>query len=301
MPSPLHSVLDPTAAGALCKLALLLVTGVSVHVSLSPPNPPPPPKHLVAQRTLFERCVRWVTFCSKMMVWVEIVLDMLATTVLCFPSFPLASLISSILLPAYISPSHAHSLLTPSPLLALGALSTFLGSILRVACFRALGPFFTFELAIAPTHALVTTGPYARVRHPSYAGIYLTLIGGTAVGLARGAWLRECALGLGAGVGSCAAALLAQAGTLSNPSGQLAASIPPGIVTGCRSALTVGMLPRMALAWLVLGFWSAKVVYALRSTHRRLAAEDVALHRAFGQEWEDYAERVPWKLVPGIF
>ncbi|EPS97120.1 hypothetical protein FOMPIDRAFT_28089, partial [Fomitopsis schrenkii] len=96
-------------------------------------------------------------------------------------------------------------LLVASPLIILGALATLFGAILRVACFRALGPLFTFELAITPSHSLVTTGPYAWVRHPSYTGIYLTLLGASAVGLAPGAWLRECALRLGAGLGAGAA------------------------------------------------------------------------------------------------
>ena len=58
---------DPSSVQALVKILALLVTGFSVHVSLSPPNPPAPPKLRLAasRKTLFERCVRWVTFCSK--------------------------------------------------------------------------------------------------------------------------------------------------------------------------------------------------------------------------------------------
>lgn len=47
-------------------------------------------------------------------------------------------------------------------------------------CFRSLGPLFTFEIAIRPKHKLVTCGPYAWVRHPSYAG-GLTAFTGTSV------------------------------------------------------------------------------------------------------------------------
>lgn len=47
------------------KLTALLATGYAVHRSLSPPNPPPAPKTCIDNRTLFERAIRHVTFCSK--------------------------------------------------------------------------------------------------------------------------------------------------------------------------------------------------------------------------------------------
>ena len=45
---------------------------------------------------------------------------------------------------------------------------------------------FTFELAILKDHALVPTGPYAWVRHPSYAGALLSAIGVTTAQLCPG-------------------------------------------------------------------------------------------------------------------
>lgn len=51
--------------GPLLKIAALVATGTSVHLSLSPPNPPAPPKQLLASKTIFERFVRYVTFLSK--------------------------------------------------------------------------------------------------------------------------------------------------------------------------------------------------------------------------------------------
>ncbi|KAI0726811.1 hypothetical protein C8Q72DRAFT_782944 [Fomitopsis betulina] len=271
---------DPSTAQALVKITALLVTGLSVHVSLSPPNPPAPPKLRLAaaRKTLFERCVRWVTFCSKMMVWTGTVLDILATTSLAFPFIPGAHRMSSILCPSHTASPYAGlpPILVASPVLILGALATLFGALIRVACFRALGPLFTFELSITPSHSLVTTGPYAWVRHPSYTGIYLTLLGASAVGLAPGAWLRECALRLGA----CAASVAASANTT------LAGA--PSWSGG-------------ALAWLVLAFWVSKVAYALRSTNRRLHTEDTELRKAFGVVWDEYAEQTRWRLLPGVF
>lgn len=188
------------------------------------------------------------------MVWCNITLDALSTALLAFPSLqhilPLTPILCPIASPSLIS--------APHPILMLGALSTIAGAAIRLTCFRALGKLFTFELTIAPTHTLVTTGPYSAVRHPSYTGVYMTLLGASAVALAPGSWLMECWL-LRAGWGAS------------------------------------------LLAWLLVTFWSVKVWYALSSTNQRLEREDKELRRVFGEEWDKYAARVPWKLVPWVW
>lgn len=52
-----------------------------------------------------------------------------------------------------------------------------LGGALRIVCFRALGRFFTFDLAVQHGQRVIQTGPYAHVRHPSYTAMYLQVIG----------------------------------------------------------------------------------------------------------------------------
>lgn len=283
---------DPASAAALLKIGLLLVTGISVHLSLSPPNPPAPSKHIIDRRTLFERCVRWVTFCSKMMVWVETLLDALAVAVSAFPNLPLAPRLARLL-----CPSASPALTVPSSLLIAGTLAVLCGSVIRLVCFRTLGPLFTFELTISPAHSLVTHGPYAIVRHPSYTGIYLTLLGSSAVALAPGSWLHECWLQLGScGVSAAWNVALAVPVTHANETAGALLDVHQQLPT-CRRTFGVGTF----LAWLVLGFWAVKVAYALRSTNRRLATEDRELRRAFGPAWEAYAERVPWRLIPGVW
>ena len=51
------------------------------------------------------------------------------------------------------------------------------GAALRVACYRTLGRHFTFELALRKDHKLVTSGPYAVVRHPAYTGALMYVAG----------------------------------------------------------------------------------------------------------------------------
>ncbi|KAF9074225.1 hypothetical protein BDP27DRAFT_1288204 [Rhodocollybia butyracea] len=65
------------------------------------------------------------------------------------------------------------------------------GTMLRIQCYRTLGHLFTFELRIQKDHQLVTRGPYAYVRHPSYTGLILTILG-TFFSHASGSWIVRC-------------------------------------------------------------------------------------------------------------
>jgi protein-S-isoprenylcysteine O-methyltransferase len=40
-----------------------------------------------------------------------------------------------------------------------------------------LGRFFTVDVAIAPDHRLIDSGPYRAIRHPAYAGALLAFVG----------------------------------------------------------------------------------------------------------------------------
>lgn len=75
-----------------------------------------------------------------------------------------------------------------------------IGLAIRAAAMMRLGPRFDPSVAIVPGHQLETTGLYARVRHPGYAGAWLSALGatlafGSALGLVPAA-LMAVALGL---------------------------------------------------------------------------------------------------------
>jgi protein-S-isoprenylcysteine O-methyltransferase Ste14 len=48
---------------------------------------------------------------------------------------------------------------------------------LRAWSIAALGQLFQYRIKVQPGHRVVTGGPYRYVRHPSYSGILLVLIG----------------------------------------------------------------------------------------------------------------------------
>ncbi len=70
-----------------------------------------------------------------------------------------------------------------------------LGSLLRRACWRALGEFFTGDVRARADQPVIQTGPYRWVRHPSYTAAMLIFIG---IGLALGNWLSLALLTTGA-------------------------------------------------------------------------------------------------------
>jgi protein-S-isoprenylcysteine O-methyltransferase len=74
---------------------------------------------------------------------------------------------------------HECELPWPMPVLEFGCCLLVLGLALRWYSIIHLGRFFTTDVAIAKDHYLIDTGPYRFVRHPSYTGNLLAVLGFT--------------------------------------------------------------------------------------------------------------------------
>jgi protein-S-isoprenylcysteine O-methyltransferase len=59
----------------------------------------------------------------------------------------------------------------------LGVALFVLGTALRWWSILLLGRFFTVDVAIAPDHRLIESGPYRYLRHPSYTGALIAFVG----------------------------------------------------------------------------------------------------------------------------
>jgi len=68
----------------------------------------------------------------------------------------------------------------------LGLLLIYAGMALRFYAIAVLGAFFTTTVAIAPEQPVIEAGPYRIIRHPSYTGFLITLLG---LGLSLTNWL----------------------------------------------------------------------------------------------------------------
>lgn len=168
-------------------------------------------------------------------------------------SFPLLASLAPLFTPS------STSIGTPlpiylSPIGLVGFLLIAAGGTFRLWAMRTLGKFFVMEVSLQKDHRLATRGPYALVRHPSYAGYALIVAGDAVFLLGDGSYLA--ALGL------------------------------------WQSRLWAG------LAYAVAG---RSLFVAAVMMPSRAGREDRVLREEFGREWEVWAERTPYKLVPYVF
>jgi protein-S-isoprenylcysteine O-methyltransferase Ste14 len=71
-----------------------------------------------------------------------------------------------------------------------GIVVMWLGLATRVSAIVALGGAFRTTVEVDPGQAVVSTGPYRWIRHPSYLGLLLIVAG---FGVALGSWLSLAA------------------------------------------------------------------------------------------------------------
>lgn len=169
------------------------------------------------------------------------------------PSLPLSPWIIS----TFVLGDHSElsaSRIRVTPVFLVGWLLTVVSGIIRLSCYRALGRLFTFELTIRKEHKLITSGPYSIVRHPSYTGIIMNIVGYNLCHLSKGSWLWEC--------------------------------------SGLWSSGVVG--PVLMFAWLV-----SRVCLMLVFVERTRTEDDM-LRKEFS-DWNEWARKVPYKLIPFVY
>ena len=102
----------------------------------------------------------------------------------------IAAAVGSAFVLAGVSVNAAPSLRIPGPYRALGLVVIWLGLAIRVWAVAALGRAFRTTVEVDADQAVVSSGPYRWVRHPSYTGLLLIVAG---FGLALGNWLALAA------------------------------------------------------------------------------------------------------------
>ena len=60
---------------------------------------------------------------------------------------------------------------------SLGCILLFAGIFIRVWAIKELGKYFTSVVQVQEAQKIIHTGPYRLIRHPSYLGAYLAIIG----------------------------------------------------------------------------------------------------------------------------
>ena len=80
----------------------------------------------------------------------------------------------------------------------LGIALMLVGAALRTYAIRVLGRYFVITVAVGPDQQVVERGPYRLIRHPSYTGALLSLLG---FGLVLTNWASLAAIIVGNAVG----------------------------------------------------------------------------------------------------
>lgn len=74
----------------------------------------------------------------------------------------------------------------PVLIFSLGIALVVVGVVFRWYSIRVLGKYFSVQLAVQPDQTVMKDGPYRLIRHPSYTGSLITMLG---LGMAFTNWL----------------------------------------------------------------------------------------------------------------
>ncbi|TCD69379.1 hypothetical protein EIP91_007935 [Steccherinum ochraceum] len=153
-------------------VAMMTANTLCVDSTSRRPKPVPLKSELKKYKARKETADAWsVSFLT-------VVQFVLLTINLGFGGFLVWASLSS-LYPTFPAP-FLQSVATPKPgqlylstTFVVASLCVYAGTIIRSLAMHALGRLFVPELAIKNDHKLITTGAYAIVRHPAYAGFDL--------------------------------------------------------------------------------------------------------------------------------
>jgi len=168
------------------KILILLPSVWLFNVSFTPPNPPPDESERV-RGPFYEHIVPTISpvvyrVCASLPCMAEAAVMLAAR----YPSWLSSEVLSRLVLSGQLpdTPIDRYFL--------AGCVLIVIGSLGRIWCFRTLRHQFTYELSVRKDHTLVTSGPYAIVRHPSYVSAGLSALGLMLVITGPGSFARRC-------------------------------------------------------------------------------------------------------------
>ncbi|KAG2141013.1 hypothetical protein DEU56DRAFT_279833 [Suillus clintonianus] len=155
------------------KVLLILSSAIALHVSFTTKNVPSSKEvvHQTFNERIFTRLVTYGFPTIKAIYWAV--------------SFAEIAIITTG--PNYLSVIRNTPITLP---FILGTALAVAGGLIRLWCYRTLGRFFTFQLSVCDGQHIVTTGPYAVIRHPSYAAGMVEIIGILILHGSTNSWLR---------------------------------------------------------------------------------------------------------------
>ncbi|TCD65282.1 hypothetical protein EIP91_002844 [Steccherinum ochraceum] len=132
----------------------------------------------------------WYLPTVAIIVHILSIAELYVTLAAAYPSIRSSTLLLVLLPSEDIIAPLAHRLRV-TPVFVVGSCLCIFGAVLRLACYRWLGRYFTLELALLEDHKLITDGPYRLVRHPGYLGIVSYAVGLVLSQYSAGSWWIE--------------------------------------------------------------------------------------------------------------
>jgi len=74
---------------------------------------------------------------------------------------------------------------SPDALLVVGVIVFAAAKLLKLWAITSLGPRWSYRVLVLPAAPLVSTGPYARLRHPNYVAVFGEIVGFALIVAAR--------------------------------------------------------------------------------------------------------------------
>ncbi|KAG1886271.1 hypothetical protein F4604DRAFT_1646901 [Suillus subluteus] len=171
---------------SLLKVPLILSSAITQQISFTPPNVPPSKEiiHQTFNEWVFTRTI--IYGAMRQAIYWAVSFAEIAT----IASHTTDSLSVIQAITQYAVGHKIRDMPITFPFI-LGTVLAITGGLVRWWCYRTLGRFFTFQLSVRKGHHIVTTGPYAVIRHPSYTAGIIHLIGILILHGSPTSWLRH--------------------------------------------------------------------------------------------------------------
>lgn len=131
----------------------------------------------------------WLTYCRKFVQVIHSLNAACESAVILATNYP--NLLAFDAIRLLVPKPGGEQAIRITPVWLLGMTLGLIGIHIRLACYREMGRHFTWELSVKDDHRLITTGPYAVVRHPAYTGSVFVMISSILLHIGAGSWYRE--------------------------------------------------------------------------------------------------------------
>ncbi|KAL4243853.1 Protein-S-isoprenylcysteine O-methyltransferase [Abortiporus biennis] len=251
----------------LVKIPFILLNAVLIRKGALPPTPPPSKDELdkyqgECRDSMGQNGGVQAARILQIITNILFALEIYAILSLEYPTLRLPTYLHSFICNPFSSHEASVFAIDITPTFIVGSIVAQTGALCRLLCYHYLGRQFTFVLTVRKEHKLITDGPYSIVRHPSYTAIAIMFSGLFILTTGSGSYANSC-------------------GLLDAKIDLMDRVFPLGNV--------------LRTIWGLI--WSSIVVLLAC----RIPKEDMVMKHEFKGQWEEWAKKTPYALVPFFY